>query len=332
MTYRRCMLAIFVGTATLSIVAGCDKSQPQGMSGDPVRTPAGESPVRQAGYVEQEPTRLNEIESALPIAPHAKQGAARAPLPAATKNALQSASRAQQTRLEVIANNLANVHTTAFKRSRVLLEDASYRAEKVPGILDDAGVPTACGAFIGGGVRVMSVQIDFTPGPLQQTGRELDLAIDGNGFFQVQDAATGSIMYTRSGAFAVNANSQLCLASSHEGRLLVPNITIPIDTIKVSISGDGLVSVAQAGNPALNQVGQLQLAQFANPSGLIPQGECLYAETNASGCATTGNPRSNGLGRLRQGELEGSNVDLPGERAAWREATEMLETLSRLVE
>jgi flagellar basal-body rod protein FlgG len=213
-----------------------------------------------------------------------------------------------QTKLDTIANNLANVNTTAFKRDRTNFEDLFYRHEVLPGAQDSSGQFTPTGIFYGLGARVQSIQSDFGQGTFDLTGNELDVAIEGSGFFQVRDP-TGEILYTRSGNFSRNANGDIVLGSAHLGRLVEPPINLPPDTTGVVISAEGLVSVQQAGNPTLTQVGTMQLAQFINPQGLLKIGENLYAMTDASGGATIGNPGADGLGVLRQNALEQSNVE-----------------------
>lgn len=213
-----------------------------------------------------------------------------------------------ETRLDVIANNLANVNTVGFKKGRANFEDLFYRHEVLPGSLDAAGNPTPVGTSIGLGVRVSSVQTDQAQGAFQDTGGELDLAIVGKGFLQVTDP-TGQIQYTRAGNLSQNANGQLVVASAGTGRLVEPQITIPNDATGVVINPDGVVMVQQAGTTALSQIGQLQLAMFINPEGLLKLGENLYQETDASGAPTLANPQQNGAGALRQGMLEASNVE-----------------------
>ncbi len=216
--------------------------------------------------------------------------------------------RAMETKLDVIANNLANIETTAFKRGRVNFEDLFYRHEKLPGAEDTAGGLTATGISIGLGTRVASIQTDFHQGAFEETGRQLDVAIEGPGFFRVMDP-TGQILYTRAGTFSINANGQLVIGSAGTGRLLEPPITIPEDTLAISITPEGRVFVKQPGSPALTEVGTIELANFINPEGLLKLGENLYAETDASGPAITGSPGQDGLGLLRQGMLEASNVE-----------------------
>jgi flagellar basal-body rod protein FlgG len=216
---------------------------------------------------------------------------------------------ALETKLDVIANNLANVNTTAFKRNRANFEDLFYRHYKLPGAQDSAGRFTPTGTSVGLGVRVQSTQTDFKQGAFSITDNQLDVAIEGNGFYQVTDPATNQILYTRAGNFSLNANGQIVVGSAGIGRLLEPAITVPPDTVGVSISPDGVVSVQQFGNPQLQQVGQLQLARFVNPEGLLKLGENLYKESVASGTAVLANPGVDGNGQLRQGVLELSNVE-----------------------
>ena len=214
-----------------------------------------------------------------------------------------------ETKLDVIANNMANINTDGFKRDRANFEDLFYRYRPLPGSLDSTGQPTAVGTGIGLGSRVSSTQTDFQQGSFKDTGRELDVAIEGKGFFQVTDQNTGEILYTRAGNFSVNANGDLVAGSATTGRLIEPSINFPPDTTGIVISPEGIVQVRQAGNPLLTQLGQLQLAQFVNPQGLQKIGENLYRETDASGSPTVNNPGQDGLGLLRQNFLESSNVE-----------------------
>jgi flagellar basal-body rod protein FlgG len=216
---------------------------------------------------------------------------------------------ALETKLDVIANNLANVETTAFKKDRANFEDLFYRHEKLPGAQDNSGQYTPTGIAIGLGSRISGVQSDYTQGAFRQTGGELDVAIEGRGFFQATDPATGNTHYTRAGNFSKNASGSLVLGSANTGRLLQPPITIPNDAIAISISADGIVSVRQPGSQNMTQVGTIELATFVNPQGLLKLGENLYAETDASGAPTLGNPGQNGLGVVRQNALEASNVE-----------------------
>lgn len=244
---------------------------------------------------------------------------------------LAQAAETYQTRLSVIANNLANAETTAFKRSRVIFEDLAYRHEKMPGTEDTAGEYAATGISVGMGVRVAGVQTDFTQGALRQTANKLDVAVEGHGFFQVTDPS-GNTLYTRAGNFSKNANGEIVTGSAGTGRLLQPPITIPEDATDVVISAEGIVSVRQPGSPNLSQIGQIELANFVNPEGLLKQGENLYAETDSSGPAVLGNPRQNGIGSLRQGTLEGSNVQTDHELIEWKKTAERLRMIRQLMQ
>jgi flagellar basal-body rod protein FlgG len=215
---------------------------------------------------------------------------------------------AMETKLDVIANNLANIETTGFKRGRANFEDLFYHYEKMPGAPDSAGQFSPTGIAIGMGSRVTSVQTEFRQGAFQQTGNQLDVAIEGPGFFQVSDP-TGVIYYTRAGNLSINAEGMLVMGSANTGRPLEPPITIPPDAMDVVISAQGQVSVRQPGNSQLANVGDIELATFINGEGLLKLGENLYAETDSSGTPTTGVPGDDGLGVLRQGALEASNVE-----------------------
>ena len=216
---------------------------------------------------------------------------------------------ALETKLDTIANNLANVNTVGYKKGSANFEDLFYRHEALPGALDAQGNPTATGTSIGLGTKVSSIQTEFRQGAFQVTENPLDVAIEGNGFFQVDDATTGETLYTRAGNFSINANGQLVLGSASTGRLLQPNIAIPNDATAVSITPDGRVLTTQQGNPTPQEQGQLNLATFVNPEGLLKLGENLYAESGASGTPTAGPPGQNGIGVIRQGALEASNVE-----------------------
>ncbi len=210
-------------------------------------------------------------------------------------------------KLDVIANNLANASTTAFKSSRTNFEDLFYQQYKLPGMLDTQGQLTTMGQAVGIGVRVQSTELNTTQGNLQDTGGQLDLAITGNGFFQINDGQ--QFLYTRAGNFSINANGQIVIGSQDRGRPIDPAILIPQDATQVSISSVGIVNVLQPGQTTLNQIGQIQLAFFINPQGLIQYGENMYQASSASGIAQLSIPGQNGLGTLRQNFLEASNVE-----------------------
>ncbi len=240
------------------------------------------------------------------------------------------AATVYETELSVIANNLANAETVAFKRSHVVLESGSYRHQTTPGTLDSAGQYAPLGISVGTGVQVAGVRTDFRQGPSMQTGRDLDLTIDGRGFFQVTDPCSGEILYTRAGNLCKNPNGDLVIGSAKTGRLLEPPITIPEDATAVLVSPEGIVSVRQPGTQSLSEIGQIQLARFINPEGLLKQGENLYGETDASGTPVSGNPGQPAFGRLQQGALEGSNVRLQRELARWTETTGKLQAMRTL--
>ena len=224
--------------------------------------------------------------------------------------AMHSAASGMQAnlfRLDNIANNIANSSTTGFKSQRVNFEDLFYETVKVPGTVDSNGLLTPVGITSGLGTKVQSTELDFTQGALEQTGQELDIAIVGDGFFQVRDAT--DIVYTRAGNFTQNAEGQLVIASADKGRLLDPPITIPPDATEIGISADGIVSVRLPGQQELTNLGQIQTTRFINPAGLLQQGENLFAETASSGPPLTGNPGIEGRGQLRQRFLEQSNVE-----------------------
>ncbi len=216
---------------------------------------------------------------------------------------------AMQTKLDVIANNLANINTTAFKKDRANFEDLLYRNDVLPGVLDATQQPTPTGIQVGLGTRVQSTTTDFRQGAFQQTGRELDVAIEGSGFIQVIDPQTQQIQFTRSGNLDINANGNLVIGSAQTGRALEPPITIPQDATRIQISPNGQVLVKSSGVVEMQQIGQLQMAQFINPDGLLKVGENLFEQTDASSTAIIGDPGTNGLGVLRQGSLEASNVE-----------------------
>ncbi len=213
-----------------------------------------------------------------------------------------------QTKLDVLANNLANVNTVGFKKGRANFEDLFYRQEKLPGLDDggDAG-PTPTGIAVGLGSRVSSTQTSFNQGAFQQTGGQLDLAIEGEGFFQVTH--NGQQFYTRAGNFSLNANGQLVMGSANSGRIVEPAITIPPEATDIVVTDNGTVGFRQPPATELTQAGQLQISTFANPEGLLKMGDNLYQETESSGGAQTGVPGQTGAGFIRQGSLEASNVE-----------------------
>ena len=217
---------------------------------------------------------------------------------------------AQQTALDVIANNLANANTDGFKASRVNFQDLIYEERAQPGTENANGDRRPMGLYVGLGVKVSGTQLDFTPGPARPTGRSLDLYINGEGFFQVEvdDELGEGIAYTRAGYFVLNQDGEVVLATD-QGRRLIPNLQIPADAMQVDISTDGVVSVELPGQIDPQVVGTIELATFINPTGLKQVGENLFIPSAASGDASVGDPGEAGRGILRQGFLEGSNVD-----------------------
>ena len=222
-------------------------------------------------------------------------------------HAAATGMEANQFKLDNIANNLANAGTTGFKRQRVNFEDIYYQQFKPPGAPDNQGLLTPTGIALGLGTRVESTAVDHNQGSLVETQQRYDVAIVGDGFFQIQDGA--ETLYTRAGNFSLNDQGQLVLQSADRGRLLTPPIQIPQDVVSVSISADGQVSVLSAGQTDQTLVGTIETATFINPQGLIQRGENLYALSAASGAALTGLPGIEGRGMLRQGFLESSNVE-----------------------
>ena len=213
---------------------------------------------------------------------------------------------AQQTQMDVIANNLANVSTNGFKRSRAVFEDLLYQTLRQPGAQSSQQTQLPSGLQLGTGVRTVATERVFSQGNLQQTGNPLDVAIQGQGFFQVL-LPDGSSAYTRDGSFQVSAQGQLVTAS---GFPVQPAITIPANSLSVTIGRDGVVSVTRSGSATPSQVGALQLASFVNPAGLQSMGENLYVETASSGTPNTNAPGTNGLGTLNQSFVETSNVNV----------------------
>ena len=213
--------------------------------------------------------------------------------------------RAQQIRAEVIANNLANVNTTAFKRSRAHFEDLLYQTVQGSTTVGSPEAGTTPAIQVGRGVRLSSVQRLHTAGAIEQTERPFDLAIEGDGFFQVE-LPSGQIGYSRDGAFTISDTGTLV---TQGGYSVVPGIQIPDDAADVQISRTGIVTVSSAEGES-TEIGRIELARFANPTGLMSLGENLYSQTPASGEPILGFPQEEGMGRLLQGSLEGSNVEI----------------------
>ena len=248
-----------------------------------------------------------------------------------------SGMESQQKNIDVVANNLANVNTSGFKKSRADFQDLMYQNLKTTGAPSSSTTQNPTGIQIGLGSRLAAVTKIFTTGDFSQTGNELDMAIEGEGFFQVQ-LPDGTTAYTRSGAFKKNNVGQIVTS---DGYPLTPNIVIPTGTTKINIGNDGTVSASQAGSATPTTAGTVQLASFSNPAGLTALGKNLFSPSDASGTATTG---GTGLGTIAQGFLEMSNVSvmeemvhmITGQRAyevnskAVQAADEMLQTANNL--
>ncbi|SDK12446.1 flagellar basal-body rod protein FlgG [Methylophilus rhizosphaerae] len=213
---------------------------------------------------------------------------------------------AQQTQMDVISHNLANVSTSGFKKSRAVFEDLLYQNIRQPGAQSSQQTQLPSGLQLGTGVRPVATERLFTQGNLQQTDNSKDVAIQGNGFFQIM-MPDGSTAYTRDGSFQMDNQGQLVTSS---GFPLQPTITIPQNAQSLTIGRDGVVSITTADSTASTQIGQIQLATFINPAGLESKGENLYVETTASGNPNTNTPGLNGAGLLQQNYLETSNVNV----------------------
>jgi len=213
---------------------------------------------------------------------------------------------AQQTQIDVIANNLANVGTNGFKKSRAVFEDLLYQTLRQPGAQSTQQSQIPSGLQVGTGVRPVATERLHTQGNLQQTGNNLDVAIQGNGFFQVQ-MPDGTTAFTRDGSFQMDAQGQMVTSSGYK---LSPSVTIPPGAQSITVGSDGTVTAKLSGQATPTQVGTIQLASFVNPAGLQSHGENLYQETASSGTPSTNTPGTNGLGTLNQGYLETSNVNV----------------------
>lgn len=212
---------------------------------------------------------------------------------------------AQQTRLSVISNNLANANTMGFKSDRAVFEDLLYQNIRQVGAQSSEGTQLPSGLMVGTGVRTVATEKNHSQGNMVQTEGFLDLAVQGRGFFQVL-RPDGTLSYTRDGSFQLNGAGEIVTAG---GNPLQPAITVPSNAQSVTIGSDGIVSVMLAGSSAPTQIGNIQLADFQNPTGLQATGENLYSESAASGAPQTGTPGLNSIGTLVQGSLESSNVN-----------------------
>jgi len=226
-------------------------------------------------------------------------------------NALYSAAtgmEAQQLRISVISNNLANMSTSGFKQSRAVFQDLVYQKQQEAGATNTAGQQLPSGIQVGTGVKVVSTPVVFSQGVMEQTARDLDIAIEGDGFLSV--TVNGQTAYTRAGSFSVSSTGSLVTQQGYE---LNPPVSGLSGVSGLTITPDGAVNGIQPGQTAVTTLGNLTLSTFANPAGLSPQGGTLFMETDASGTATSNTPGQNGAGTIRQGFLEASNVNIADE-------------------
>ncbi|OIQ93336.1 flagellar basal-body rod protein FlgG [mine drainage metagenome] len=234
---------------------------------------------------------------------------------------------AQQTSLDVIANNIANVSTNGFKRARPVFQDLLYQTLRQPGAQSSQQTTISSGLQLGTGVQPIATEKIFTQGNLTQTSNPLDVAINGQGFFQIS-MPDGTLAYTRDGSFQKDSNGQIVTSSGYP---LSPAITIPANATSVTIGRDGVVSVVQAGSTATTQIGTIQLADFVNPGGLQSTGENLFVETVSSGTPTPNTPGTNGVGLLNQGYVETSNVNVAEELVNMIQAQRAYELNSKVI-
>ena len=234
---------------------------------------------------------------------------------------------AQQTRMAVVSNNLANVNTTGFKQGRAVFEDLLYQNVRQPGGQTSQDTQLPSGLSLGTGVRVVATEKMHTQGSVLQTGNVMDVTINGSGFFQIL-LPDGTPAYTRDGSFQKNAQGDMVTAS---GYTVQPGINIPDGAQSITIGSDGIVSVTFSGQASTTQVGTLEIVDFVNPVGLQARGENLYLETSASGAAQPGTPGLNGLGTLIQGALEGSNVNVVSELISMIETQRAYEMNSKAI-
>ncbi|MCK9541965.1 MAG: flagellar basal-body rod protein FlgG [Novosphingobium sp.] len=234
---------------------------------------------------------------------------------------------AQDARMRVIANNLANVNTTAFKRDRANFATLAYQDARVAGQQSSSETAYATGLNLGTGVSVQSTTRIETSGPLNSTGNSFDLALDGDGYFQVE-LPGGQTGYTRAGNFSRSSEGQLVTA---QGYAVQPPVTVPEGAISVAIAPDGTVSAMVSGQSEASELGQITIASFANPAGLQAAGDNFLLETGASGAAQTGVAGEGGRGRIRQGMLEGSNVNIVEELVGMIECQRAYEINSKMI-
>jgi len=236
--------------------------------------------------------------------------------------------QAQELNIDVISNNLANVNTSGFKKSRAEFQDLLYEMLRPAGAASSQDTTVPTGIQLGHGARPSAVQKIFTQGDFQNTKNELDWAIEGDGFFQIQ-LPNGETAYSRSGEFKLDADGRIV---NPDGFLLVPEISVPINTVSINVGMDGTVSVIQADDSTPVEIGTVQLARFINPAGLKSLGRNLYSTTEASGDEIVGSPGENGFGTIAQGFLEMSNVSVVDEMVNMITAQRAYETNSKVIQ
>jgi flagellar basal-body rod protein FlgG len=236
--------------------------------------------------------------------------------------------QAQELNIDVIANNLANVNTSGFKKSRAEFQDLLYESMRPAGAASSADTTIPTGVQLGHGTRPSAVQKLFGQGDFENTENQLDWAIEGNGFFQIE-LPNGDTSYSRCGEFKLDADGRIVNA---DGFLLVPQMTIPTDTVSITVGMDGTVSVIQADDPVPSEIGTIQLARFVNPAGLRSLGKNLFVPTEASGDEIVGTPGESGFGTIAQGFLEMSNVSVVDEMVSMITAQRAYETNSKVIQ
>jgi flagellar basal-body rod protein FlgG len=236
--------------------------------------------------------------------------------------------QAQELNIDVISNNLANVNTSGFKKSRAEFQDLLYESLRPAGAASSADTTIPTGVQLGHGARPSAVQKMFSQGDFQNTENELDWAIEGDGFFQIE-LPNGETSYSRCGEFKLDADGRIVNA---DGFLLVPQLTVPTDTVSITVGMDGTVSVIQADDPVPSEIGTIQLARFVNPGGLRSLGRNLFVPTEGSGDEIVGTPGQDGFGTIAQGFLEMSNVSVVDEMVNMITAQRAYETNSKVIQ
>jgi flagellar basal-body rod protein FlgG len=236
--------------------------------------------------------------------------------------------QAQELNIDVISNNLANVNTSGFKKSRAEFQDLLYESMRPAGAASSADTTIPTGVQLGHGARPSAVQKMFSQGDFQNTENELDWAIEGDGFFQIE-LPNGEISYSRCGEFKLDADGRIVNA---DGFLLVPQFTVPTDTVSITVGMDGTVSIIQADDPVPSEIGTIQLARFVNPGGLRSLGRNLFVPTEGSGDEIIGTPGEDGFGNISQGFLEMSNVSVVDEMVNMITAQRAYETNSKVIQ